>query len=118
MRVVAGTLSSVKGVGTGLDLDKVVTPIWDWVIEVPVKQLAMMASYIEPMAFYFGVFLPSLPYVIFMTVVVGWILAVLQSIIAAPLWAVMHMTPDRTLSAANRKATCYCCRCSPARRWP
>ncbi|HEB5047484.1 TPA: DotA/TraY family protein, partial [Aeromonas hydrophila subsp. hydrophila] len=96
LRVVAGTLSSVKGVGTGLDLDKVVTPIWDWVIEVPVKQLAMMASYIEPMAFYFGVFLPSLPYVIFMTVVVGWILAVLQSIIAAPLWAVMHMTPDRT----------------------
>ncbi len=96
LRVVAGTLSSVKGVGTGLDLDKVVTPIWDWVIEVPVKQLAMMASYIEPLAFYFGVFLPSLPYTIFMIVVVGWILAVLQSIIAAPLWAVMHMTPDRT----------------------
>ncbi len=71
LRVVAGTLSSVKGVGTGLDLDKVVTPIWDWVIEVPVKQLAMMASYIEPMAFYFGVLLPSLPYVIFMTVVVA-----------------------------------------------
>ena len=44
----------------------------------------------------FGIFLPSLPYVIFMTVVVGWILAVLQSLIAAPLWAVMHMTPDRT----------------------
>lgn len=96
LRVVAGTLSSVKGIGTGLDLDKVVTPVWDWVIEVPVKQLAMMASYIEPLAFYFGVFLPSLPYTIFMIVVVGWILAVLQSIIAAPLWAVMHMTPDRT----------------------
>lgn len=61
LRVVAGTLSSVKGVGTGLDLDKVVTPIWDWVIEVPVKQLAMMASYIEPMAFYFGVFCPACP---------------------------------------------------------
>lgn len=96
LRVIAGALSSVKGVGTGLDLDKVVTPIWDWVIEVPVKQLAMLAAYIEPLAFYFGVFLPSLPYTIFMIVVVGWILAVLQSIIAAPLWAVMHMTPDRT----------------------
>jgi len=96
LRVVAGALSSVKGVGTGLDLDKIVTPIWDWVIEVPVKQLAMMASYIEPMAFYFGVFLPSLPYTIFMIVVVGWVLAVVQSLIAAPLWAVMHMTPDRT----------------------
>jgi conjugal transfer/type IV secretion protein DotA/TraY len=66
LRIVAGALSSVKGVGTGLDLDKIVTPIWDWVIEVPVKQLAMMTAYIEPMAFYFGVFLPSLPYTIFM----------------------------------------------------
>ncbi len=96
LRVVAGALSSVKGVGTGLDLDKVATPIWDWVLEVPVKQLAMMAAYIEPLAFYFGVFLPSLPYTIFMVVFAGWILAVLQSLIAAPLWAVMHMTPDRT----------------------
>lgn len=70
--------------------------LWDWVLQVPIKQLAIMASYLEPMAFYFGVFLPSLPYTIFMIVVVGWILAVVQSLIAAPLWAVMHMTPDRT----------------------
>lgn len=28
--------------------------------------------------------------------VAGWLLAVLQTIIAAPLWAMMHMTPDRT----------------------
>ncbi|MFP3405181.1 DotA/TraY family protein [Pseudomonas sp. SIMBA_065] len=96
VRVLAGTLSSVKGLGNGLDLDKVVTPLWDWVMEVPVKQLALMASYIEPLAFYFAVFLPSLPYTLFMIVFVGWLLAVLQSIIAAPLWAVMHMTPDRT----------------------
>lgn len=96
LRVIAGALSSVKGVGTGLDLDKVATPLWDWVLEVPIKWLAVMASYIEPMAFYFGVFLPSLPYTIFMVVVVGWVLAVVQSLIAAPLWAVMHMTPDRT----------------------
>lgn len=96
IRVIAGTLSSVKGLGNGLDLDKIVTPLWDWVMEVPVKQLALMASYIEPLAFYFAVFLPSLPYTLFMIVFVGWVLAVLQSIIAAPLWAVMHMTPDRT----------------------
>lgn len=96
IRVIAGALSSVKGLGNGLDLDKVVTPLWDWVMTVPVKQLALMASYIEPLAFYFAVFLPSLPYTLFMIVFVGWVLAVLQSIIAAPLWAVMHMTPDRT----------------------
>ena len=96
LRVVAGSLSSIKGLGNGLDLDKIATPIWDWIVGVPLKQLALMASYIEPLAFYFGVFLPSLPYTIFMIVFCGWVLAVLQSTIAAPLWAVMHMTPDRT----------------------
>ncbi|MGP1692675.1 MAG: DotA/TraY family protein, partial [Giesbergeria sp.] len=39
---------------------------------------------------------PSLPYTIFIVAVVGWLLAVLQTVFAAPLWAVMHMTPDRT----------------------
>jgi len=96
MRVVAGTLSSVKGVGTGLDLDKVATPLWDWIIEVPSKQIAMLMTYMEPLAFYFGIVLPSLPYTLYMVVVVGWILALLQSVIAGSLWAVMHMTPDRT----------------------
>lgn len=96
VRLLAGTVSAAKVLGNGLEADKIVTPLWDWVLEVPVKQLALMASYIEPLAFYFGVFLPSLPYTLFMIVFVGWVLAVLQSIIAAPLWAVMHMTPDRT----------------------
>ena len=96
LRVVAGALSSVEVLGTGVQLDKVVTPFWDWVVTVPIEQLALMSSYIEPMAFYFGVFLPSLPYTIFMIVVIGWVLAVFQSVIASSLWAVMHMTPDRT----------------------
>lgn len=96
VRLLAGTVSAAKVLGNGLEADKIVTPLWDWVIEVPIKQLALMASYIEPLAFYFSVFLPSLPYTLFMIVFVGWVLAVLQSIIAAPLWAVMHMTPDRT----------------------
>jgi hypothetical protein len=60
------------------------------------RPLAEVTTWLGRLAFYFGVFLPSLPYTIFIVAVVGWILAVLQSIIAAPLWAVMHMTPDRT----------------------
>lgn len=103
LRVVAGTLSSVSVVGTGANFDKVTDPIWDWVLEVPLKQLATLMSYVEPLAFYFSVFLPSLPYTIFMIVVVGWILQVLQSIIAAPLWAVMHMTPDRTFIGSQNQ---------------
>ncbi|PPU93072.1 type IV secretion system protein DotA-like protein [Xanthomonas populi] len=103
LRVGAGTLSSVKGVGTGLDLDKVVEPIWDWMLEVPLAGLATMSAYLEPLAFYFGVFLPSLPYTIFMIVVCGWVLAVLQACLAAPLWAIMHMTPDSTFVGSQRQ---------------
>ncbi|SON87552.1 conserved membrane hypothetical protein [Xanthomonas phaseoli pv. phaseoli] len=103
LRVGAGTLSSVKGLGNGLDLDKIVEPIWDWVLEVPLAGLAKMAAYLEPLAFYFSVFLPSLPYTIFMIVVVGWVLAVLQTMLAAPLWAIMHMTPDSTFVGSQRQ---------------
>lgn len=103
LRVGAGVLSSVKGVGTGLDLDKIVNPIWDWVMAVPVPYLAKIVSYLEGLAFYFGVFLPALPYGLFMMVFVGWVLSVLQTMLAAPLWAVMHMTPDRTFVGSQRQ---------------
>ncbi|WP_208457082.1 DotA/TraY family protein [Burkholderia vietnamiensis] len=103
LRVGAGVLSSVKGVGTGLDLDKIVNPIWDWVMAVPVPYLAKIVSYLEGLAFYFGVFLPALPYGLFMIVFVAWVLAVLQTMLAAPLWAVMHMTPDRTFIGSQRQ---------------
>ncbi|HED2988286.1 TPA: DotA/TraY family protein [Klebsiella pneumoniae] len=103
LRVGAGVLSSVKGVGTGLDLDKIVNPIWDWVMAVPVPYLAKIANYLEGLAFYFGVFLPALPYGLFMMVFVGWVLSVLQTMLAAPLWAVMHMTPDRTFVGSQRQ---------------
>lgn len=96
LRVLGGTASSAKVLGTGFEADKVTTPIWDWVEAVPVHYLSKMSSYVGPLAFYFGIVLPSLPYGVFMIVVVGWLLSVLQGTIAATLWAVMHMTPDRT----------------------
>ncbi len=55
-----------------------------------------MLGFVEPLAFYFGVFLPALPYSIFMLVVVGWVLAVFQTMLAAPLWMIMHMRPSQT----------------------
>lgn len=95
-RIAAGVVSGGKFLGTGLEVDKIVTPFWDWLITVPIKWLANIAVYLQLLAFYFGVVIPSFPYTVFMVVVVGWILAVLQTAVAAPLWAVMHMTPDRT----------------------
>ena len=65
-------------------------------METFAKGLAQISSWLEKLAFYFGVFLPSLPYTIFMMAVVGWLLAVVQTIFAAPLWAIMHMSPERS----------------------
>lgn len=70
--------------------------IWDWFASVLSPQLKQVVDSIEPVAFLFSIVLPSLPYFIFMMVVAGWLLAVLQTMVAAPLWVVMHMTPDRT----------------------
>ena len=95
-RVVVGAVGGVEILGTKADFRGVTDPIWDWLIEVPLKVFAKLASYIGLLAFYFGVFLPSLPYTIFMITVVGWLLGVLQTIIAAPLWAIMHMRPSQT----------------------
>lgn len=103
LRVAAGIIGSANVLGNSFEADKIVTPIWDWVMAVPVPILAKMIGYLEVLAFYFGVFLPALPYTLFMIVVCGWILAVLQTMLAAPLWAVMHMTPDRTFIGSQRQ---------------
>ncbi|GHU12989.1 membrane protein [Betaproteobacteria bacterium] len=95
-RLVAAALSSVSVLGTQVKADLLVTPIWDLIMFLVIPLLEGVTSLLRPVAFYFSVFLPTLPYTIFMIVVVGWVLGVLQSVIAAPLWAIMHMTPDRT----------------------
>lgn len=68
----------------------------DFLMRNLVQPLFDIMTWLDRGSFYFGVFLPSLPYAIFIVAVVGWILGVLQTVFAAPLWAVMHMTPDRT----------------------
>jgi conjugal transfer/type IV secretion protein DotA/TraY len=100
VRVAAGVASAVPVVGPRLEA--MATPLWDWLLQVPLKQMAMLNDKIEILAVYFGVLLPSMPYTIFMIVVVGWVLGVLQCIIAAPLWAVMHMTPEKSFIGSQQ----------------
>lgn len=100
-RVIAGGVGSVQVFGNKFDASNVVTALWDWVLTVPVPILNKIAEYTEKLAFYFGVILPSLPYTIFMIAVVGWLLAVFQSVIAAPLWAIMHMRPSQTFVGSD-----------------
>ena len=37
-----------------------------------------------------------MPYILFLIVVAGWLLGVLQTVMVVPLWALLHMTPERT----------------------
>ena len=93
VRAIAGATAGTPIIGGA---SKVADVLGEFVNRIFLEPLKEMAGWLDGLAFYFGVFLPSLPYTIFMIAVVGWILAVLQTVFAAPLWAVMHMTPDRT----------------------
>ncbi len=92
-KAAAGATSGVPILG---GISTVVSALVELVKTIFVEPIMEMLGWLDMLAFYFGVFLPSLPYTIFMIAVVGWFLAVLQTVFAAPLWAVMHMTPDRT----------------------
>jgi conjugal transfer/type IV secretion protein DotA/TraY len=39
-------------------------------------------------------YLPMLPFILWMGVVLGWAVLLVEAVIAAPLWAVVHMAPD------------------------
>lgn len=100
LKKTAGAVSAGAGALSGVPIIGGVSKVADAVIKLVesliIEPIASMIPWLDLLAFYFGVFLPSLPYTIFIIAVVGWFLAVLQTVFAAPLWAVMHMTPDRT----------------------
>ncbi|APV43179.1 hypothetical protein PFAS1_16125 [Pseudomonas frederiksbergensis] len=95
-KAVAAGVGSVSFFGTSIDATPLADTLLEWVIYNFLTPLVEVASWVGLLAFYFGVFLPSLPYTIFIIAVVGWVLGVLQSVVAAPLWALMHMTPERS----------------------
>ena len=59
-------------------------------------------SIISP-AIFVSVVLPMLPYFVFMFGVLGWVLGILQTVVAAPLWAVLHMTPGQSFIGGERQ---------------
>lgn len=101
LRVVVGAVGGVEVLGNKLDMRGVTDPVWDWTMAVPVPIIAKIADSVGYLAFMFGVALPAMPYGLFMIGVVGWMLAVLQTAIAAPLWAIMHMRPSQTFVGSD-----------------
>ena len=81
-------------------LGEVVNAAYDayqkWVEDVVLNLMEDVGSKLGHAAFMFSVVLPSMPYILFLIVVAGWVLGVLQTIMVVPLWALLHMTPERT----------------------
>ena len=86
-------------VGTSLDItdttNKSINAVKD-LYNSMVSGILSWADDMQDIANYFVVVLPMLGIIFFMAAVVSFFLSVIQSLIAATLWAVMHMTPSRT----------------------
>ena len=102
-RVIVGGVGGVQILGTKVDGSNAIAPIWDWLQAEISPVLANLAQYLGVLGFYFSVFLPSMPYALFTITVVGWLLGVLQTVIAAPLWATMHMRPSQTFIGSDHQ---------------
>jgi conjugal transfer/type IV secretion protein DotA/TraY len=91
-------ISAVPWVGEGAQhaIFRVLNWLGKSIIDPLVQNIAIIAMY-------FGVIIPSLPYTIFIIVVVGWILEVTLAIVATPLWAVMLMTPERYFIGSQKQ---------------
>ena len=58
-----------------------------WFLDFPIKLLATAGSGA-------AYFLPNMPFIIWIGCIAGWVLLVIEAIIAAPLWAIMHLHPN------------------------
>ncbi|WP_077188914.1 DotA/TraY family protein [Burkholderia cenocepacia] len=58
-----------------------------WFLDFPIKVLATAGSGA-------AYFLPNMPFIIWIGCIAGWVLLVIEAIIAAPLWAIMHLHPN------------------------
>ncbi len=86
--VLAVAGAGIIGAATGTTgLVGAVVSLIGWFVDVPVKLLmgvAMGTEYI----------LPNMPFIIWIGCITGWVLLVIEAIIAAPLWAIMHLHPN------------------------
>lgn len=77
-------LSSTKVLGTGAG---------EWATVFTPVLFALFAMFVVPGAT-LSTYVPMIPYILWIGVVIGWIILVVEAVIAAPIWAVAHMAPD------------------------
>lgn len=88
-RVFTGDTAGVAGAG----IEAAATEVIGWL-----KLVAMLSiSY----GFFMSYFLPAIPYVIWISAIMGWLILVMESLVAAPLWVAAHALPEGEGLAGN-----------------
>jgi len=95
---VTGTLTVGLGaivVTATAALSKFLDEIWS-MINFPIYTIMYMG-------YFMSVWIPMVPFFIFMIGVAGWVVAVIEATIASALWAVMHMTPEDSFIGSQKQ---------------
>lgn len=110
IQAIAATFAVGTGVVDSIPLVSMVTDpgslgqiVLSIVTDIITPFMAKIIFWLNALGFYFSILLPSMPYVIFIMVVVGWMLAVIQSMLVSPLWALMHVKPDTTFVGSEKQ---------------
>lgn len=69
------------------------TGVGDWATVFTPVLFALFSMFVVPGAT-LSTYVPMIPYILWIGVVIGWIILVVEAVIAAPIWAVAHMAPD------------------------
>jgi len=81
-----GTVAGIKVLGTGADFTPAFIAVFG-TLGLPLSGLlgiAGMLAYI----------IPNMPFLLWLGIIIGWTLMVVEAVLAAPLWAVMHLHPN------------------------
>lgn len=95
--VLAG--AGIKVLGNGIDLAPAMMAAMPFYLPLALMGLGFGAM----LAYY----LPFIPFILFFGAFLGWFIMVIEAVIAAPLWAVMHLSPDGGDGIAGRGGNGY-----------
>jgi conjugal transfer/type IV secretion protein DotA/TraY len=98
-----GAAATGNVVSSALGASSVFSVIQNTVITPLVLGLLAVFAFGATLAYY----IPMVPYIYWIMGVVGWMVVVFEAVLAAPLWAVMHMHPEGEGLAGHHAARGY-----------
>ncbi|MBM2886761.1 DotA/TraY family protein [Chromobacterium phragmitis] len=99
--IITGTVAGAAGNGGALiasvikGFNTLVAETW--------KSISFAVNAITYCGYFMSIWFPMIPFYIFAIGVVGWVIAVVESVIAGSLWAVMHMTPEDSFIGSQKQ---------------